>query len=132
MSGNAVPSTESCKSGALVYAVSISLSHALPALAMFQSLCDELYNTAGLFDLLLGVLGEVARAHEEGNVGKTTLAEDLGVAQRQEVEDGSSVLGTAGDVLFALLEGNEGPELLLLVSYADYETIAEHVVPCRG
>ena len=77
------------------------------------SLCDELDDTTGLLDLALSLGGDVTGADDDGDVGETALAEDLGVAEGQEVEDGGRVGVTlAGEVLLALLGGNEGPELL--------------------
>lgn len=92
-------------------------------------LCDELDNTAGLLDLALGVLGEVAGADDEGNLRDATLAEDLAVAEGEEVEDGGGLGGLVGQVLLALLSGDEGPELkgllvfgsVLLVAYCAIE-----------
>lgn len=74
-------------------------------------LCDELDDTAGLLDLLLGLSGEVTGADDDGDLGEAALAEDLGVAQGEQVEDGSLV-GLLGEVLLALLSGDEGPELV--------------------
>jgi hypothetical protein len=74
-------------------------------------LCDELDDTTGLLDLALGVLGEVAGADDEGNLRDATLAEDLAVAEGEEVEDGGGLGGLVGQVLLALLGGDEGPEL---------------------
>jgi hypothetical protein len=74
-------------------------------------LCDELDNTAGLDDLALGVLGEVAGTDDDGALGEATLAEDLAVAEGEEVEDGGGLGGLVGQVLLALLSGDEGPEL---------------------
>lgn len=77
------------------------------------SLCDELDNTTGLLDLALGLSRDVAGADDDGDLGETALAEDLGVAEGQEVEDGGRVgVGLAREVLLALLGGDEGPELL--------------------
>jgi hypothetical protein len=81
------------------------------ALSWTCRLCDELDNTAGLLDLALGVLGEVAGADDEGNLRDATLAEDLAVAEGEEVEDGGGLGGLVGQVLLALLGGDEGPEL---------------------
>lgn len=75
---------------------------------------DELDDTAGLLDLALGVLGEVAGADNDGALGDAALAEDFAVAEREEVEDGSLVGGLVGEVLLALLERDEGPELVLM------------------
>ena len=74
-------------------------------------LCDELDNTTGLLDLLLGLSGEVAGADDNGNLREAALAEDLGVAEVKEVEDGSLV-ALLGEVLVALLSGDERPELV--------------------
>jgi len=77
------------------------------------SLCDELDNTTGLLDLALSLSRDVTGADDDGDLGETTLAEDLGVTEGKEVEDGGGVGVTlAGKVLLALLGGNEGPELL--------------------
>ena len=94
---------------------------------MVMRLCDELDNTTGLLDLLLGLSGEVASADDDGDLRETALAEDLGVAEGQEVEDGGRVGVTlAGKVLLALLGGNEGPELLE-VDYGRPELVLELV-----
>ena len=80
-------------------------------------LSGELDNTASLLDLTLSVLGEVAGADDERDGGDTALAEDLAVAEREQVEDGSSLgLVALGEVLLALLGRDEGPELDFLVS----------------
>ena len=77
------------------------------------SLCDELDNTTSLLDLALSLGRDVTGADDDGDLGETTLAEDLGVAEGQEVEDGGGVGVTlAGEVLLALLGRDEGPELL--------------------
>lgn len=74
-------------------------------------LCNQLDDTAGLLDLALGLLGEEARLDDDGNFGQTALAEDLGVAEREEVEDRGGVGLGAGEVLRAHLFGDERPEL---------------------
>jgi hypothetical protein len=74
-------------------------------------LCDELDNTTSLLDLLLGLGRDVAGADDDRDGGETALSEDLGVAEREEVEDGSLV-GLLGEVGVALLSRNEGPELV--------------------
>ena len=76
-----------------------------------QRLCDELNDTTGLLDLLLGITAEVTGTDDDGDLGKTALAEDLGVAEGQEVDDGGSVGLGASQVGVALLGGDEGPEL---------------------
>lgn len=75
-------------------------------------LCDELDNTTSLLDLPLGVLGEVSGADDERDLGDAALSEDLGVSKRNKVEDWGGIGRTlAGEVLLALLSGNERPEL---------------------
>jgi hypothetical protein len=76
-------------------------------------LSDKLDNTTGLLDLALSLSRDVAGADDDGDLGETTLAENLGVTEREEVEDGGGVGVTlAGEVLLALLGGDERPELL--------------------
>merc|ERR1712226_216755 len=76
-----------------------------------RRLCDELDDTAGLLDLLLGLGGEVAGADDDGDLGEAALAQDLGVAEVEQVENGSLV-ALLGEVLVALLSGDERPELV--------------------
>jgi hypothetical protein len=76
-----------------------------------ERLCDELDDTASLLDLLLGLCREVPGADDDRDLGEATLAENLGVAEVEEVEDGSLV-ALLGEVLVALLSGDEGPELV--------------------
>ena len=101
---------------------SFSQAHAPPNARLFPKsilscvvvtcrLCDELDDTTGLLDLALGVLGEVAGTDDDGDLRDATLAEDLGVAEGEEVEDGGGLGGLVGQVLLALLSGDEGPEL---------------------
>lgn len=74
-------------------------------------LCDELDDTTGLLDLALGILGEVTGADDDGDLGETTLSEDLGVSEGEEVEDGGGLGGLVGEVLLALLGRDERPKL---------------------
>jgi hypothetical protein len=76
-----------------------------------QRLCDQLDNTTGLLDLLLGITAEVAGTDDEGDLGETALAEDLGVAEGQEVDDGGGVGLLAAQVGLTLLGGDESPQL---------------------
>lgn len=76
-----------------------------------QRLCDQLNNTTGLLDLLLGITAEVAGTDDEGDLGETALAEDLGVAEGQEVDDGGGVGLLAAQVGLTLLGGDESPQL---------------------
>lgn len=75
-------------------------------------LCDELDDATGLLDLALSLLREEAGTDDDWDLGDAALAEDLGVAQRKEVEDGSSVGLLARDVGLAGLLGDQGPELV--------------------
>ena len=74
-------------------------------------LSDQLNNTASLLDLLLRQLANPSSAHYEGDLGETALAEDFGVSEGKEVEDGDGVLLGASKVGFAGLGGDESPEL---------------------
>lgn len=73
--------------------------------------CDELHHTTGFLDLALGIFAEVSCADDEGDLRDAALAEHFAVAEREEVEDGGGVGLAAGEVLFAVLERDEGPEL---------------------
>jgi len=99
-----------------------------------RRLCDELDDTTSLLDLPLGVLGEVTGADDEGDFWDAALAEDLGVAEREEVEDWCGVLGLAGDVLLALLSRDEGPQLGFCVRWSHSDGAREWAtyLPCRG
>lgn len=75
-------------------------------------LCNELNNTAGLLDLALSFLANIASLDDDGNLRETALSEDLGVAQREKVEDNSLVGRSAAvNVLLAGFFGDERPEL---------------------
>jgi hypothetical protein len=76
-----------------------------------QRLCDELNNTTGGLNLLLGVTADIAGTDDDGDLGETALAEDLGVAEGKEVDDGGDVGLLAAQVGITLLGGDEGPEL---------------------
>jgi hypothetical protein len=86
---------------------------ALTPLAMRTSfLRDQLNNTTSLLDLLLGQAAHPPGADDQGNLGQAALAEDLGVAEGEEVEDRDGVLLGASDVSIAGLGGNERPKLV--------------------
>lgn len=76
------------------------------------TLRHQLDDTTGLGDLLLSQLADVPGADDDRDLGEAALAEDLGVAEGEEVEDGGGVLLGAGDVGVAGLGGDEGPELV--------------------
>ena len=79
--------------------------------ALLVQLCDQLNDTTGFLDLSLSLLAEVSRAYNHGYLWESALAEDLGVAEREEVEDWDGVgLGVA-DVAFTRFGGDERPEL---------------------
>lgn len=95
-------------------AISLASPFALPLVTsrVIDLLRNELHNSTSLLDFSLGVLAKVTCADNERNLRDTTLAENLGVSERKEVENWRGVRGAlAGEVLFALLERNEGPEL---------------------
>ena len=53
--------------------VACSLNFPMKDSGIRDRLCDELDDTTGLLDLLLGLLADVAGADDEGNVGETAL-----------------------------------------------------------
>lgn len=72
-------------------------------------LCHKLNDTTGLGDLLLGQLADVSCADNNGSLRQTALAEQLGVAEGSEVDDGGGF--GLGQVLLARLGGNQRPQL---------------------
>lgn len=74
-------------------------------------LCDQLNDTTGGDDLLLSELGEPSGADDDWDVWETSLSEDLGVAEWEEVDNWEGVLGLVLEVLLALLSWDEGPKL---------------------
>lgn len=72
----------------------------------------QLDRAAGVLDLLLGLLADPPGADHHWDLGQAALAEQLGVAERQEVDLGDLVGAAAGlGVLGLLLGGDEGPQL---------------------
>jgi len=70
-------------------------------------LCNQLNDTAGLLDLALSLLAEPSGSYNDRDFWDAALAEDLGVAERKEVEDGSGVGLLARDVFVTGLFGNQ-------------------------
>ena len=79
------------------------LSHSL--------LRHQLDNTTGIGDLLLRQPAYPSRLDDNGDLGDAALAEDLGVAEGQEVDHGNGVLLLAADVGIAGLGGEERVQL---------------------
>lgn len=88
------------------------ISHLLP-ISFRPSLRNKLNDTTSLLDLLLGQLADPPGTHNDGHIRNATLAKKLGVAERQQVDDGDSVLLAAGEVGLTLFGGDEAPELRL-------------------
>lgn len=82
-----------------------------PRKKRINTLSNQLDDTTGFLDLLLGIPGEVAGAHNDGDLRETALSENLGVTEREEVDDGSGVGLLAGDVGFTLFLRDKSPEL---------------------
>jgi len=78
---------------------------------MCNILCDQLDDATSLSDLPLGLLGDISGADDDGDVGETALSENLAVSEGEQVENGGLV-ALLGEVLVALLGGNQGPELV--------------------
>jgi hypothetical protein len=74
-------------------------------------LCDELDDTTSLRNLLLREGRDVACAHNDGDVRKAALSENLRVSEGEEVEHGCLV-GLLVQVRIALLGGDERPQLV--------------------
>ena len=89
---------------------------------LFSHLCDEDDLATSLLDLLLGLSADVAGLDDDGDVGEAALAEELGVAEGKKVDDGRLVGRLGGEVLIALLSGDEGPEL--------GDKVSKNTTPC--
>lgn len=89
-------------------------------------LCDQLNDTASLLDLALSITAEVSGADNDGDVRDAALAEDLGVAEREKVDDGSGVGLLSAQVGLTLLGGDERPEL-----YTTHFESAQ-ICPCQS
>ena len=85
-------------------------------------LCNQLHDTARLLDLALSIFAEVPSFDDDREFWKTAFAEDLAVAEREEVEDRCGVLRTACEMLLALFLGDERPELQTYISVAIPQT----------
>lgn len=68
-------------------------------------------NAASLGDLLLSQLANPSRLDNNGDLGELALAEQLGVSEGEEVDDGDGVGLGAGDVGVTGLGGDKRPEL---------------------
>lgn len=72
---------------------------------------NELNDATGLLQLGLSQAGHEAGADDNRDGGDAALAQELGVAKGQQVDNGKDVGVGVGEVLLALLLGDERPEL---------------------
>lgn len=75
-------------------------------------LSDQLNNTTGGSDLLLGQLGDESGLNDDGDIGQSTLTKDLTVTVGQGVNDGSSRSRCGLEVLVLLGGVYESPQLV--------------------
>lgn len=76
-------------------------NHSLHSRILFsfpEILRHQLDDTAGFCDLALGQLADVSGAYHEGEFGQTSLAQQFGVAEVKQVDNGGCVFRLAGDV----------------------------------
>ena len=83
----------------------------IPVMLHLIPLCNQLNNTTSRGDLSLCLLANPSCAYYQWYLWDSALAEDFGVAEREEVEDGGGVGLLARHVGFASLCGDERPEL---------------------
>lgn len=74
--------------------------------------CDKLYNTASLLHFAFRIGADVASFDDDGYFRDAAFAEQLRVAEIEEVDDRSLIGGLGVEVLLPLLLGNERPELV--------------------
>jgi hypothetical protein len=72
-------------------------------------LCDELHNATGFLDFSLCFRRNVTGPDDDGGLREAALAEHLGVAEAEKIEDRCRVFILAAKVLFALFVGDERP-----------------------
>ena len=77
-----------------------------------MTLSNELNNATSRRDLLLRLGADISCPDDNGDLRKTSLSKELGVAVGQEVDNRSGVGLGAAYVLLASLGGDERPELL--------------------
>ena len=71
--------------------------------------CEERERVrAYLLDLCLREGRDESGLDDEGQVGETSLSEDLSVAERERVDDGDKVTRLLGELLL-LVRGDKGP-----------------------
>lgn len=89
-----------------------SLTQSINPTTEYTDLCDQLDDTTGLLDLLLSLLAHISRSHDDWDLWQTTLSEDLGVSEGEEIEDGSGILLGALGVLVSGFLWQKSPELV--------------------
>jgi len=80
-------------------------------------LCNQLNDASGFGDLPLCLLADPSCAHYQGDCWESALTENFAVTEGEEIEDwDGGFLGVGREVFFTLLNGDEGPELMYIVS----------------
>ena len=87
-------------------------SHAIIDPAPLTLSCDKLYDTASLLDFAFRIGADVASSDDHGYVRDAAFAEQLRVAEIEEVDDGSLIRGLGVEVLLPFFLGNERPQLV--------------------
>lgn len=73
----------------------------------------QLDNTPSLLNLPFGPATDEARPYHDRDLRQPTFAENFGVSEREQVENGRRIAVLVGQVLIALLERDERPELFI-------------------
>lgn len=75
-------------------------------------LCNKLDLATCLCNLSLGLLADIPGSNDDWDFRNSALAQNLGVAECQQVKYRSSILLRAGDVFVTRLLWDQGPKLL--------------------
>jgi hypothetical protein len=77
---------------------------------------NKLNNTSRLLDLPLGLLAHISCSDNDRNLRYPSLAQNLAVAKREQIENGCSIGFLVGEVGFSCFGGDEGPQLRAMLA----------------
>lgn len=97
------------------------------------ALRNQLNDTTSLSNLLLSQSADPSCLDDNRDLGQAALAQDLGVAEGEQVDDGDGVGLLAGQVGLAGLSGDESPQLHgVSWRLLEYQPANGANIPCPG